>query len=129
MNSIFVCPDPVKYINFEVMNHSLKSKGGPAARYQAGAGSAVCTSLAQNLADCSCRRAEKVLETLGKEAGRGSEEEGNEGEEQLSQDREEVADAYRGICLFPILLPIPASESCISRVTGMALSKTCAEMA
>lgn len=125
MNSILICPDPVKYVKFEVMNHSssLKFKGGPAPLCQAGAGSSVCTSLAQNLMGCSCRRAEKVQAMLGKEAGRSRAEEGNEGEEQLSQDREDMADVCHCSCHFPILPPVSASESCIAQVTGMVLSK------
>lgn len=47
VNSLFVCPDPVKGVNFEVKNHSssLKLKDGPTPLYQAGAGSILCTGL------------------------------------------------------------------------------------
>lgn len=69
MTSIFVCPDAVKYVDFEVMNHIFC----PAVP-----GSAACTSLAQNLMGGSCERDEMVQETLGKEAGRGREVEINE---------------------------------------------------
>lgn len=82
VNSFFVCPDPVKEVNSEMMNHSssLKLKGGPAPLYQAGAGSILCTGLKWN--HCwrggSCRRAETVQEMLGKKAGRGRAEMGHE---------------------------------------------------
>lgn len=74
MNSFFICPDPVKEVNSEVMNHSssLKHKDGPAPPYQAEAGSILCTDLIWNnyWNGGSCRRAETVQEMLSKKAGR-----------------------------------------------------------
>lgn len=72
-NSLFVCPDPIKEVNFEVMNHSssLKLKDGPSPLYQAGAGSVLCLIWNQHLRDGSCRSVETVQEMLGKKAGRG----------------------------------------------------------
>lgn len=75
VTSIFVCPDPVKYVDFEVMNHIFC----PAVP-----GSAACTNLAQNLMGGSCRRDEIVQETLGKER---SGEKQEEGEGWLNWDR------------------------------------------
>lgn len=82
MNSLFICLDPVKEVNSEVMNHSssLKLKDGPAPIYQAGAGSIVCTGLIWNQywRGGSCRMAETAQEMLGKKAGRGRAEMGHE---------------------------------------------------